>query len=252
MSLILFLDESGDHSLAKVDAQYPMFVLCGCVFDEAEHDVRATDLMNGFKEQLFGRTDIILHTTDFCRNQKGFEQMQDHQFRKKFFAGLEDLVRQIEFKVVACALRKAEHAAKYDLAAIDPYLLSLTIVIERFIFECDRRGTDGILVVESRNSILDNALELAFLNLKIQGTYYVRGTRIKDRVKNLAFKGKQQNITGLQLADVLATPIGRHVLGKATYAEYSTGEDFFKVIETKFRRDATGNYVGPGLVVLPK
>ena len=30
---IMFLDESGDHSLDKIDKSYPMFVLAGCVFD---------------------------------------------------------------------------------------------------------------------------------------------------------------------------------------------------------------------------
>ncbi|HCB35264.1 MAG TPA: DUF3800 domain-containing protein, partial [Candidatus Taylorbacteria bacterium] len=30
---VMFLDESGDHSLDKIDASYPMFVLAGCIFD---------------------------------------------------------------------------------------------------------------------------------------------------------------------------------------------------------------------------
>jgi hypothetical protein len=30
---IMFLDESGDHSLDKVDDTYPVFVLAGCIFD---------------------------------------------------------------------------------------------------------------------------------------------------------------------------------------------------------------------------
>ncbi|HKZ41802.1 MAG TPA: DUF3800 domain-containing protein [Candidatus Hodarchaeales archaeon] len=30
---IMFLDESGDHSLDKIDASYPMFVLAGSIFD---------------------------------------------------------------------------------------------------------------------------------------------------------------------------------------------------------------------------
>lgn len=30
---MMFLDESGDHSLVKIDSSYPMFVLAGCIFD---------------------------------------------------------------------------------------------------------------------------------------------------------------------------------------------------------------------------
>ena len=33
MTKIMFLDESGDHSLDKIDNSYPMFVLAGCIFD---------------------------------------------------------------------------------------------------------------------------------------------------------------------------------------------------------------------------
>ena len=30
---VMFLDESGDHSLNTIDPSYPMFVLAGCIFD---------------------------------------------------------------------------------------------------------------------------------------------------------------------------------------------------------------------------
>ena len=30
----MFLDESGDHSLVKIDEQFPVFCLAGCIFDE--------------------------------------------------------------------------------------------------------------------------------------------------------------------------------------------------------------------------
>lgn len=251
MSILLFLDESGDHSLTKIDSQYPMFVLCGCIFDPAYHDDTATRLLNDFKVKLFGRMDIILHTADFTRNQKGFEQMREHEFRKHFFQALEEVVSALDYTIVACAIRKDAHTEKYGLEAIDPYLLSLSIVVERLVFECDRRRQEGILIAESRNPTLDNALELAFLNLKIQGTHYVSATRIKQRLKSLVFRNKQENVTGLQIADVVATPIGRRVLGKPTYASYSGGADFYKAFEGKFRK-SWGRYLGAGLVVLPK
>src|SRR5260221_152844 len=42
MGLILFLDESGDHSLSKVDPQHPVFVLCGVLMDDSYHQTTAT------------------------------------------------------------------------------------------------------------------------------------------------------------------------------------------------------------------
>ncbi len=43
--LVLFLDESGDHSLHKFDPQYPMFVLAGCVLEETGDVAMSTGVL---------------------------------------------------------------------------------------------------------------------------------------------------------------------------------------------------------------
>ena len=250
MGQILFLDESGDHSLSKVDPQHPIFVLCGVLMDDAYHGTTATSALNSFKQSLFGKTDIILHTLDFTRNQSGFEEMKSHDFRVRFFGGLQALIHSLEFKIVACAIKKQEHLNKYGLNAIDPYILSLSVLVERFVFECGAR--EGTVVAESRDRTLNNALELAFLDLKIRGTRYLSATKVTKRIHNFAIRKESANLAGLQLADVVATPIARHVLGKTTYPKYSEGGDFFSAVQRKFRCDRQGRYEGMGLVVLPK
>ncbi len=250
MALVLFLDESGDHSLAKIDPQYPLFVLCGVIMEEGYHDTAATAELNAFKNKLFGREDIILHTADFTRDGRGFESMGDHKFRTRFFTELEAWVKKIDFKIVACVIRKEEHLQKYGVRALDPYMLSLSVLIERFIFECGAAG--GSVIAESRGGTFDNALELAFLDLKIRGTGYLPATKVRKRIYNFTIREKKENITGLQLADVVATPIGRHVAGKKTYASYCSGGDFFSTVRTKLREGQRGEYHGMGLVVLPK
>ncbi len=231
MGLILFLDESGDHSLSKIDLQYPVFVLCGVIMDEDYHNGPATDALNQFKEQLFGRREIVLHTADFTRNKERFEAMAGHDFRLLFFEELQTSIMALNFK-------------------IDPYLLSLSILIERFIFECGSPG--GSVIAEARDATLNNALELAFLDLKIRGTTFVSATKVQKRIHNFAIRDKRENITGLQLADVCATPIGRHAIGRSTYPNYSRHGDFYRTVEEKFRCDWRGNVDGMGLVVLPK
>ena len=56
---------------------------------------------------------------------------------------------------------------------------------------------------------------------------------------------KCENVAGLQLADLVVTPIGRQVLGKPSKEDWS-------IVESKLRRGPKGNYEGYGLVVLPK
>ena len=168
---VLFLDESGDHNLSVIDPQYPMFVLGGVIMDQAYAEGPLTDAMNAFKREMFGRTDIVLHTADITRNRNGFERLQDPLFRKRFCECLNSLMSDLRYTVVACAIRKNDHLARYGVAALDPYLLSLDVLVERFCFDIGRIAGRGVIVAEKRDPTLDRQLELACLNLKIQGTH---------------------------------------------------------------------------------
>lgn len=242
---VLFLDESGDHNLSVIDPQYPVFVLAGVIVEQAYAEGPLTEAMNAFKREMFGRTNIVLHTSDIVRNRNGFERLQDTAFRTRFYQRLNDLLQGLTFTVVACAIRKDAHLARYGVAALDPYMLSLDVVVERFCFEIGRVAGDGVIVAEKRDPTLDRQLDLAWLNLKIQGTRYLQAVDIEARVVGLNLRDKQANLAGLQLADLVASPIGRHVLGK-------TDKPDWHIVEGKFRRGRAGTVDGHGLVVLPK
>ncbi len=241
---LMFLDESGDHSLSKIDPQYPLFVLAGVVVEQAYAEGEMERQLRVFKHALFGREDVILHTADISRNRGGFEQMKEPEFRSRFYEGLNELMRRLDYKVVACAVKKDAHLARYGVAALDPYMLSLDVLVERFCFEIGDQPGGGSIVVESRGPTLDQELELAWLNLKIQGTRYMQASKIQRRIAGISFRQKTENLAGLQIADLVVSPIGRFLLGK------EVREDF-QIIEAKFRR-AWGTYAGAGLVVLPE
>lgn len=242
---VLFLDESGDHNLSVIDPQYPMFVLGGVIMDQAYAEGPLVDALNGFKREMFGRTDIVLHTADITRNRNGFERLQDSAFRARFYERLNGLVRSLNFAVVACAIRKEDHLGRYGVAALDPYVLSLDLLVERFCFDVGKVSGGGIIVAEKRGPTLDHQIELAWLNLKILGTRYLKASDIERRILALNLRAKRDNIAGLQLADLVVSPIGRHVMGKPD-------KDDWRIVEEKFRRDRLGRIEGYGLVVLPK
>lgn len=52
------------------------------------------------------------------------------------------------------------------------------------------------------------------VNLKIRGTQFMKARQIENRIKAVSLHAKSDNIAGLQLADLVVTPIGRYVLGK--------------------------------------
>jgi hypothetical protein len=59
-------------------------------------------------------------------------------------------------------------------------------------------------------------------------------------------RDKHLNVAGLQLADLVVSPIGRHVMGKPPREDW-------KIVESKMRRRYShGPYNGTGLIVLPR
>lgn len=205
----MFLDESGGHNLSVIEKDYPIFVLGGVIMDKDYAETELSVRMNDMKERLFGRTDIILHTSDITRNRNGFERLKDADFRARFFAELNELMRQAEYKVVACVIKKEAHLARHGVAALDPYLLSLRLLVERFCFEVGNREAGGAIVAEKRGQPLDHELEIAWLEMKVSGTRYLQAKDLERRIAGLNLRSKSSNIAGLQLADLIVSPIGR-------------------------------------------
>jgi hypothetical protein len=73
----------------------------------------------------------------------------------------------------------------------------------------------------------------------------MQAKQIEERIVGLNLRAKRDNLAGLQLADLVVSPIGRHVLGKADKEDWT-------IVQEKFRRSPAGKIEGFGLVVLPQ
>lgn len=240
---VLFLDESGDHSLITIERDYPLFVLGGVIVDREYARKIVEPRLREFKQHLFGREDLVLHTADITRNAHGFERLQEPAFRTRFYSALTDLMQELDYQVVACVIKKDLHKERYGEDARDPYLLSLNALLERFCKELGDTRDSGLVIAERRRPDLDDELEHAWNRLRREGTRYLQGEELDRRVVELALKGKKLNIGGLQLADLVVSPIGRHVLGKRDHEDW-------QVVQQKLRRH-NGSYHGAGLIILP-
>lgn len=243
---VLYLDESGDHNLVKIHPDYPVFVLGGVIVDRAYERNVIDPRLAKLKEDFFDDERVILHTADIIRPKNTFEVLKDVEVRARFYAELNAVMRELEYTVVACAIRKPEHLATYGDNAIDPYRYSLEVLVERFCHDIGNVVDGGIIYAEKRGRDLDGQLEQAWRTVQKRGTDYMDCSRLNDRIVDLVVRDKSLNIAGLQLADLVVSPIGRHVMGKPTQEDW-------KIVESKFRRlGASSNYHGSGLVILPK
>lgn len=244
MTKVLFLDESGDHNLTSIDPQHPIFVLGGVIASREYALGEMTDRLNLFKQELFGTTNIHLHTADFTRQKNGFERMMEREFCMRFYEKLNQLISELDISIVACAIKKQRHMEKYGFSALDPYHLSVNVLIERFCFDIGKTGK-GRIVAEARDATLDRQLELAWLNTKVSGTDYIKAVDLNQRIDSLVLKTKQDRIAGLEIADAVVTPIARRILGRDSRINID-------IIKSKMRKNSTGDVIGYGLVVLPK
>ena len=143
---------------------------------------------------------------------------------------------------------KSKHFANYGLEAKEPYLLSFDNLINRLVFDLSS-GQKGKIVAESRNSVLDNQLEIAYLTARVEGTNKVQPAELKLKLESsISFKEKSDNIAGLQIADMVASPIARHYLNKKERIghQLSYGSVFSKL------RAINGRWQNIGITVLPK
>lgn len=249
----MFIDESGDHNLdpQKVDKTYPLFVLCGVVFEENNYNDNFKTSFNAFKVKHFGSDDICLHTLEMVRprtksKDPRFLKFLDPEFRKIFYKELGDLINKSNITIIACVIKKEKHFLKYNINALDPYLLSFDNLLNRLIFDL-KNGEKGKIFAERRDDILDNQLELAWLNVKISGTKIAKPSEIKEKVEDLKLVNKKINEPGLQLADLLASPIGRKILRKA---KREGNELDYEIIKGKFR-NKNGVILKYGLTIIP-
>jgi hypothetical protein len=158
---LLFLDESGDHNLVKIDPSYPVFVLGGVIVERAYVSSVVTPRMQQFKLDFFGRDDVILHTAEIARTKGAFTILKDIHVRAAFYAELNAMMRELEYKVVACAIHKDRHLAKYGVNAVDPYMYSLEVLVERFCHEIGDVPDAGLIYAEKRDPLLDTQLDRA-------------------------------------------------------------------------------------------
>lgn len=242
----LFLDETGDHGLSFVDKNFPLFLLAGCLFEGTEL-TKIEQEINKFKMEFFKTTNVILHSRDIRKCEGPFQILFDLEIKKKFYERLNKIISEANFTIFGSGVNKEEHIKKYGKGAKDPYALSLSFIMERLIFCLDKKGTKSVtdIQIEKRGKKEDQQLLNQYNKILDSGTYYVTSDRLKSEIGKFDSFLKRENIIGLQVSDLCAYPLARHILNPPE--PYPP----FDIIKSKIYCDGKGNYDGYGLKVFP-
>lgn len=246
MKYNLFVDESGDHSLSNINKDFPIFALLGMIIDEESYK-KLCDQINKFKLKYFNSTDVILHSRDIRKCEGAFAILFDLKVKERFYNDLNSIFSSSNFMLVASAILKQDHIDRYGKLADDPYEIALTFVLERALYEFDFRKINQKVevIIESRGKREDQTLAKRYKELMYRGSSQVLPDRFISKYnQEILFKKKRENDIGLQIADLCAYPIARHVLfPKEPYPS-------FEVIEPKIRKSRKG-IDGFGLKIFP-
>ena len=241
-----FLDETGDHGLTYIDKNFPLFLLCGCVFSKDTLLKTETEI-NRFKQKYFKTKEVILHSREIRKCEGPFQILFDLELKAAFYRDLNAIIEKAEFNIISAAVQKQKHIKKYGKSAKNPYSISLSFILERLIFYLDGIGAECNveILVEERGRKEDQALLAHFNSILDLGTYYVSPARFKKLISKLSFQSKRDNIIGLQVSDLCAYPLARHILNpKEPYIP-------FDIIDNKIYRSKGGQTTGWGLKIFP-
>ncbi|PKQ26649.1 MAG: DUF3800 domain-containing protein [Actinobacteria bacterium HGW-Actinobacteria-4] len=240
---IVYVDESGDHSLTNINPDYPQFVLAFCIFPIASYINSVVPAVERLKFEHFGHDMVVLHEHEIRKSLPPFQILLHGPTRASFLSQIDQIMTESDFTVVATVIRKAEFRQRRG-DTVNPYEVALEFGLERVYMHLQDKGQRGRptkVVFEGRGRKEDNELELAFR--RIMDTTSVSG--MADTLEFLC-ANKQANSSGLQIADMVARPIGIHDL-RPTQSNHA-----WDVIEPKLRRNPmTGSTKGWGLKVYP-
>lgn len=239
---IMFLDESGDHSLVKIDNSYPMFVLAGCIFD-LDYIEEMESMVNQIKIKHFGKTNLILRSYDIRKQKKDFVCLIDNNKRKSFFNDLDNLINNLKFTVISAAINKTNLKNQYSDPS-NPYNLCLQFILERATMFLGRSGEKMMFRIESRESHNDQKLAEVYEEFRNTPQQYFSVEEMKSKLLDLSFNQKTQNVSGMQIADLVAYPIGKWVL------DPSKDNLAFEIVKTKLHHK-NGIFLNCGLKIFP-
>lgn len=213
---IAFFDECGDHSLSKIDPDFPLFVLALVVVERATYRDDVLPKLNAFKLRYWDHEGINLHSRDIRLAQGPFSILLNAQVRHRFMDEISGLMETLPFTLFVTAIQKTAHVEKHGVEATNPYDLAVEFTMERVLHFMEKQGETRLPVIaEARGRKEDNSLEQVFHKVLSQGTDQVPSERFRLLDCPLAFQSKKNNIAGVQLADLSAYPCARHILNPA-------------------------------------
>jgi len=237
---IIYVDESGDHSLKSIDSDYPMFVLAFCIFKKESYKESAVKKLKEFKFEHFGHDMVVLHENEIRRDKGYFNILKSKELKQNFMNKLTQIIDEEDFTIVATAINKKQFDSNTTKSPYDVALKYCMEIAYHFLEKQKQSGKITHIVVEKRGKKEDEELELEFRRINSG----------QNKINNpmnfeIIMAHKQSNSAGLQLADLVARPIGISIL------KPNKENRAYEIVKKKFYTKKKGWFLDYGLKVYP-
>lgn len=213
---IVFVDESGDHSLTSINPQFPAFALAFCIIRKDEYVRQVVPAVKELKFRYWGHDAVVLHEHEIRKEKGDFALLRtDRAIREAFMADLTQIMVEAPFTLITSVIDKNRLLDRYE-DPWSPYHLALQFCMERLLllmrerdqvgrtlhieFECRGPAEDEDLLREF-NAIIDGQRRWGWIN-----------RNFADVAFQPVFSKKSENSIGLQLADLTARPVALKTL----------------------------------------
>ncbi|MCP2015180.1 hypothetical protein L1280_002341 [Deinococcus sp. HSC-46F16] len=207
----LYLDETGDHSLTKINSQFPVFGLGGVIIDDGLLS-EVTEQLYVVKQAIFDSPDIVLHSVELRKKKGEFRVLFQPEKMQEFYRKFNKFIETADLTFISIFIDKPKHLKRYK-TPYDPYEWAMDMLLERFMHVLKAANAKGKIIVESRGRREDKEISAAFVRSMLLGTRYAHKAELNKFIEPvLTFEGKRENGVGLQLADMMLYPVARALI----------------------------------------
>jgi len=215
----IYIDECGAHWVGT-KGEFDAFCLAAVIIPDTDCPSIDTQWKN-WKAATLGSADKRVHEPDVRKGRGSFYFNGNRAKRVLAKESLRRTIAKLNFAGIVCVLNRPEYLRLHGQQPMDEslpthaYLMTLHFLTERVVMVLDRQfqGARGRVVAESRGLLEDALLQYEFARLQLDGTSYISSAWFRHQLcPGIDFKGKMDNVTGLQLADLMARPCGEKIL----------------------------------------
>lgn len=260
MKYRLYIDEVGNPGLeAAKDPRHRYLSLTGIIMELSYVNEIAFVGLEDLKQKYFHYhvdDPVIFHRKEIVNQKYPFHALRKDRTRRAFDDDLLQLLNKLEYIVITVVIDKLEHKTRYMVWQQDPYHYSLRILLERYVLFLQNVGSTGDVMAESRGGKEDMRLKRSYERVFNEGTEYVASETFEEYLtsRQLKVKQKNNNIAGLQIADLVAHPSYRATLARKNKQSLPSnfGGKIALILEKeKYYRGPNGKIDGWGRKCLP-